>query len=94
MVRPDFQPMSVPEEPVCVDLFRQNPVLTFLHLKYPVHIVPLQGASLIGDTGNSATSYTGTSEMHYIGRLIDRRYRKLRHELHRYLRDALHRALH
>jgi hypothetical protein len=32
--------MRVPEEPVCIDLFRQNPVFTSLHLKYPVHVVP------------------------------------------------------
>ncbi len=29
--------MRVPEEPVCIDLFRQNPVFTSLHLKFPVH---------------------------------------------------------
>jgi hypothetical protein len=28
--------MRVPEEPVCIDLFRQNPVFTSLHLKSPV----------------------------------------------------------
>jgi hypothetical protein len=32
--------MRVPEEPVCIDLFRQNPVFTSLHLKYPAHVVP------------------------------------------------------
>jgi hypothetical protein len=32
--------MRVPEEPVCIDLFRQNPVFTSLHLKYPVRVVP------------------------------------------------------
>jgi hypothetical protein len=32
--------MRVPQEPVCVDLFRQNPVFTSLHLKSPVHVVP------------------------------------------------------
>jgi hypothetical protein len=31
--------MRVPEEPVCIDIFRQNPVFTSLHLKYPVHVV-------------------------------------------------------
>ncbi len=31
----------VPEEPVCIDLFKQNPVFTSLHLKYPVHVLPL-----------------------------------------------------
>ena len=36
----DFQPMRVLEEPVCIDLFRQNPVFFSLHLKYPVHVVP------------------------------------------------------
>jgi hypothetical protein len=38
VVCPDFQPMRVPEEPVCFDLFRQNPVFTSLHLKSPVHV--------------------------------------------------------
>ncbi len=31
VVWPDFQPMRVPVEPVCIDLFRQNPVFTSLH---------------------------------------------------------------
>jgi hypothetical protein len=30
--------MKVPEEPVCIDLFRQNPVFTSLYLKSPVHV--------------------------------------------------------
>jgi hypothetical protein len=34
--------MRVPEEPVCSDLFRKNPVITSLHLKSPVHVVPPQ----------------------------------------------------
>ncbi len=38
VVWPDFQPMRVPEEPVCIDIFRQNPVFTSLHLKSPVHV--------------------------------------------------------
>ncbi len=39
VVWPDFQPMRVPEEPVCVHLFRQKkPVFTSLHLKSPVHV--------------------------------------------------------
>ncbi len=44
VVRPDFQPMRVPEEPVCINLFRKNPVFTFLHLKSPVHVVPPQAS--------------------------------------------------
>ncbi len=32
--------MKVSEEPVCIDLFRQNLVFTSLHLKSPVHVVP------------------------------------------------------
>jgi hypothetical protein len=52
VVWPDFQPMRFPEEPVCIDLFRQNPVFTTLHLKSPVHIVrPL--VSLTGGWGSS-----------------------------------------
>jgi hypothetical protein len=38
VVWPDFQPMRVPEEPVCIDIFRQNPVFTSLRLKSPVHV--------------------------------------------------------
>ncbi len=38
VVWPDFQPMRVPEEPVFIDLFRQNSVFTSLHLKSPVHV--------------------------------------------------------
>ncbi len=30
------------QKPVCIDLFRQNPVFTSLHLKYPVRVVPPQ----------------------------------------------------
>jgi hypothetical protein len=32
--------MRVPEEPVCIHLFRRNPVFTSLHFKSPVHVVP------------------------------------------------------
>ncbi len=39
VVWPDIQPMRVSKEPVCIDLFRQKPVFTSLHLKYPVHVV-------------------------------------------------------
>jgi hypothetical protein len=42
--------MRVPEEPVCIDLFRQNPVFTSLHLKSPVHVHRLRqtdGKSLV-----------------------------------------------
>jgi len=35
-----------PEEPVCINLFRQNPVFTSLHLKSPVHVVPPQNLDL------------------------------------------------
>jgi hypothetical protein len=37
---PDFQPMSVSEEPVCVYLFWQNLVFTSLHLRSHFHVVP------------------------------------------------------
>ncbi len=40
VVWPDFQPMRVPEEPVCILLFPKNPVFTFLHLKSLVHVAP------------------------------------------------------
>ncbi len=45
--------MRVPEKPVCIDLFRQNPVFTSLHLKYPVHVVPpllIQSTRLTADS--------------------------------------------
>jgi hypothetical protein len=32
--------MRVPEEPVRIRFFRENPVFTSLHLKSPVHVVP------------------------------------------------------
>jgi len=41
VVWPDLQPMRVPEEPVYIHLFRQNPGFTSLHLKSPVHVVLL-----------------------------------------------------
>jgi hypothetical protein len=50
VVWPDFQPMRVPEEPVCVHLFRQKPVFTSLHLKSPVHVHRLRKPSLSGDS--------------------------------------------
>jgi hypothetical protein len=40
VVFPDFQPTRVSEEPVCIYIFRQNPVFTSLHLRSPVHVVP------------------------------------------------------
>ncbi len=41
--------MRVSEEPVCIQLLRQNPVFTSLHLKTPVHVVPPQSiCSLAG----------------------------------------------
>ena len=40
MVFPDFQPMKISEEPICIYLFRQNPVFTSLHLRSPVHVEP------------------------------------------------------
>jgi hypothetical protein len=32
--------MRDPEEPVCIDIFLQNPVFISLHLKCPVHDAP------------------------------------------------------
>jgi hypothetical protein len=32
VVFPDFQPMRVSEELVCIDLFRQNPVFTSVRI--------------------------------------------------------------
>jgi hypothetical protein len=39
--------MRVPEEPVCIDLFRQNPVFTSLYLKSPV--IPFMSYRLCSD---------------------------------------------
>ncbi len=39
-VFPDFQPMTVSEEPVCIHHFRQNPVFASLHSRSHVHVVP------------------------------------------------------
>ncbi len=38
---PDFQPMRVSKEPVCIYLFWQNPVFTSLHLKFALHVLSL-----------------------------------------------------
>jgi hypothetical protein len=53
VVWPDFRPMRVPEEPVCIDLFRQNPVFTSLHLKSPVHVHRLWGDKVNSGIGLS-----------------------------------------
>jgi hypothetical protein len=42
VVLPDFHPMRVSEETVCINLFWQNPVFTSLHLRSPIHVVPSQ----------------------------------------------------
>ncbi len=41
-----FDHMRVSEEPVCIYLFRQNPVFTSLHFKYPFHVVLPRNNSL------------------------------------------------
>ncbi len=46
VVWPDFEPMRVSEEPVCIYLFRQNPDFTSLHLKSPLHVIPPRNNSL------------------------------------------------
>jgi hypothetical protein len=57
MVFPDFQPMRVSEELVCIYLFWQNPVFTSLHLRSPVRVVPplispmLSDPNLLAKTG-------------------------------------------
>jgi hypothetical protein len=40
VVFPDFQPMRVLGEPVCIYHFRQNPFFTSLHLRSHVYVVP------------------------------------------------------
>ncbi len=40
--------MRVSEEPVFIYLFRQNPVFTSLHLRFPVHVVPPQDSRRAG----------------------------------------------
>jgi hypothetical protein len=43
----DFQPMRVSEEPVSIDLNRQNPVFTSLYLRFTVHVVPPQESEYV-----------------------------------------------
>ncbi len=61
MVCPDFQPIRVSEEPVCIYPFRQNPVFTSLRLRSPAHVVPPLFAALVkllnaSDSGQAAGS--------------------------------------
>ncbi len=42
--------MRVPEEPVCIYLFRKNPVFTYLHLKSPLHVVPALSGTYFRET--------------------------------------------
>jgi hypothetical protein len=52
VVLPDIQPMRVPEDPVCIDLFRQNPAFPSLQLKYLVHVIlPLDRPPAMGTAG-------------------------------------------
>jgi hypothetical protein len=39
--------MRVPEDPVCIHFFRQNPVFTSWRLKYPVHVVYRLGGKFV-----------------------------------------------
>ncbi len=50
----------VSEEPVYIHLFRQNPVFTSLHLRFPVHVVPPQGASESGSRKECCTGMAST----------------------------------
>ncbi len=61
VVWPDFQPMRVPEEPVCIDLFRQNPVFTSLHLKSPVHVHRLSQTGYFWRNLGAITPFPGWS---------------------------------
>ncbi len=64
MVFPDCQPMRVSEEPVCINLFRQNRVFTSLHLRSPVHVVPPRDISLnLKVGGNEKKGGSGRSKM-------------------------------
>jgi hypothetical protein len=60
--------MSVPEEPVCIYLFRRNPVFTSLHLKSLVHVNRLWvrhiGTTRIG-TGLYLTSAIWNGDNNY-----------------------------
>ncbi len=47
VVWPDIQPKRVPEEPVCINLFRQN----------PVHVVPPLGSRSIGGRQRGTLCY-------------------------------------
>ncbi len=73
--------MRVPEEPVCSDLFRKNPVFTSMHLKSPVHVVPhLSNNDGDGEThlfNNALPAQIHTNILKpskIIGKTIDPRY--------------------
>ncbi len=74
--------MRVPEEPVCIDLFRQNPVFTSLHLKSPVHVHRLRSnhfcPSTMGPNGWSVATDSVQSRHHTIS---------LKKAIHSYCKD-------
>jgi hypothetical protein len=53
--------MRVPEEPVCINLFRKNPVFTSLLLKSPVHVVTPQESQEYNKEGERNVTGKGPS---------------------------------
>jgi hypothetical protein len=72
--------MRVPEELFCIDLFRQKPDFTSLHLKYPVHVVPPLQSEFGSQTESKKSTlficriysshFTGSMGM-YVDQLLD-----------------------
>jgi hypothetical protein len=71
VVWPDFQSVSGPEEPVCIHLFRQNPVFTSLHLKYPVHVAAPPDSCDFGIGCQTLTHWTLTTRVDLIHIRLD-----------------------
>ncbi len=71
VVFPDFQPMRVSEEAVCIYLFRQNLLFTSMPLRSPVHVVPPLYRSRIHERTISLrflriTTYIGRDEIGWV----------------------------
>ncbi len=71
VVLPEFQPMRVPEGPVCIHLFRQNPVFTSLHLKSPVHVVPPQCRGVTRFHGNLTNWFVHSSKVVFCDTILN-----------------------
>jgi hypothetical protein len=54
--------MRVSLEPVCIDLFRLNPVFTSLNLKTPVYVVPPVNLKVVSSIGETETRRANSIE--------------------------------